>query len=98
MASTELYRLTACQVRDLLTSSSITVEQFARSLLSRIMERDGTIKAWAYLNPEYVLEQARTLDQVPKEQRGPLFGIAIGIKDIMNTRGSVCQSTTLLLL
>jgi Asp-tRNA(Asn)/Glu-tRNA(Gln) amidotransferase A subunit family amidase len=40
-------------------------------------------------DPELVLSQARALDQIPHEQRGPLHGVAIGIKDIMNTRGTV---------
>ncbi|KAF2673844.1 amidase signature enzyme [Microthyrium microscopicum] len=86
MVSTELYRLSACEIRDLLRSNTITVEEYAKSLLSRVSARDNTVKAWVYLSPEYVLEQARALDKTLKDNRGPLFGIAIGIKDIMNTK------------
>ncbi|KAJ8123921.1 hypothetical protein ONZ43_g238 [Nemania bipapillata] len=84
--SAPLYTLTAVQVRDLLNNNSLTVEDYARSLLDRIRERDGTIKAWAYLDTAFVLNQARALDQIPQDQRGPLHGLAIGIKDIMNTK------------
>jgi hypothetical protein len=38
-------------------------------------------------DPELVLNQARILDQVPRDQRGPLHGVAIGIKDNMDTKG-----------
>ncbi|KAF5567399.1 amidase [Fusarium phyllophilum] len=62
------------------------VEQYASSLLERIQQRDDDVKAWAYLDPKAVLEQARELDQVPKDQRGPLHGLPVGIKDIILTK------------
>jgi Asp-tRNA(Asn)/Glu-tRNA(Gln) amidotransferase A subunit family amidase len=34
-----------------------------------------------------LLSQARLLDKVPVEQRGPLHGSTIGIQDIMDTKG-----------
>ncbi|KAJ5715550.1 uncharacterized protein N7483_012731 [Penicillium malachiteum] len=75
--------------------NTISVEQSAQSLLGRIEERDAIVKAWAYLGginhvllyTEFVLSQARALDQVPYEERGPLHGPAIGVKDIMSTKG-----------
>ncbi|TPX16996.1 uncharacterized protein E0L32_012355 [Thyridium curvatum] len=85
------YKLTATQVLELLHNNTLTVEVYARSLLDRICERDSTVKAWAYLDPDYVLSQARALDQVPTDRRGPLHGIAIGVKDIMNTKDMPTQ-------
>ncbi|KAK3326979.1 amidase signature domain-containing protein [Cercophora scortea] len=85
------YRLTAIQVRDLLRNNTLTVEEYARSLLGRIKERDSVVKAWVYLDPASVLRQAQALDQVPHDQRGPLHGIAVGIKDVMNTRDMPTQ-------
>ena len=41
------------------------------------------------LDPEFVLKQARALDQIPHHQRGPLHGVAVGIKDAMNTKGTM---------
>ncbi|KAL2867254.1 amidase [Aspergillus lucknowensis] len=72
-------------------SRGVTIETYAQSLLDQIKERDGVVKARAYLDPEFVLEQARALDQVPHNERGPLHGIAIGIKDIMNTKDMPTQ-------
>ncbi|KAI7763253.1 hypothetical protein LZL87_012870 [Fusarium oxysporum] len=62
------------------------VEQYASSLLERIERRGDDVKAWAYLDPKAVLEQARALDRVPKDQRGPLHGLPVGIKDIILTK------------
>jgi Asp-tRNA(Asn)/Glu-tRNA(Gln) amidotransferase A subunit family amidase len=35
------------------------------------------------------LSQARALDRVPRDQRGQLHGVAIAIKDIMDTKGEL---------
>lgn len=43
------------------------------------------------LDREAVLSQARALDMVPHDQRGPLHGLPIGIKDIMDTQGITRQ-------
>jgi Asp-tRNA(Asn)/Glu-tRNA(Gln) amidotransferase A subunit family amidase len=86
MAS-QAYRLTATEVVSKIRHGEFTVEQYARSLLDRIAERDSAVKAWAYLNPDLVLEQAKKLDQVPIEQRGPLHGVAIAVKDVIYTKG-----------
>ncbi|KAJ5627579.1 hypothetical protein N7528_005006 [Penicillium herquei] len=85
------YLLNATQVLDLFRDNTISVEQYAQSLLGRIEERDAIVKAWAYLDPEFVSSQARALDQVPYEERGPLHGLAIGVKDIMNTKDMPTQ-------
>ncbi|KAK0468370.1 glutamyl-tRNA amidotransferase subunit A [Desarmillaria tabescens] len=81
------YRLTAAEF----ISSGLTVEQYAVSLLDRIKSRDDAVQAWAYLDPEYVLAQARELDKVPKEKRGPLHGAPIGVKDTMYTKDMPTQ-------
>jgi len=83
----EPYRLTATQVVERFKSGSLTVEQYARSLLSRIGQRDSAVKAWAFLDPELVMQQARQLDKVPHKERGPLHGVAVGVKDVIYTKG-----------
>ncbi|KAL4739069.1 amidase signature domain-containing protein [Aspergillus similis] len=82
----EPYRLRAAEALPLIKDNKLSVEDYARSLLSRIESRDPTVKAWAYLNPEQVLEQARQLDKVPIDQRGPLHGVPIGVKDVIYTK------------
>lgn len=49
LESTKLYLLTATRVLALLRQNTITVEDYARSLLERVDERDNIVKAWQYL-------------------------------------------------
>ena len=44
---------------------------------------EPAIRAWAFLDPELALAQARRLDQ--GAWRGPLHGLPIGIKDVIDT-------------
>lgn len=87
----EPWRLTASEAVSLMRKGDMTVETYAKSLLSRIKERDPAVKAWAYLNPDYILDQARALDAIPAEQRGPLHGVAIGVKDVILTKDMPTQ-------
>lgn len=81
------YKLTASQAAAEFRAGSLTVEDYALALLARIEERDSNVKAWAYLDRGYVLRQARELDQVPPGKRGPLHGVAVGVKDVIYTKG-----------
>ncbi len=89
----EPYRLTASGARDQIRLGALTVEDYAKSLLSRISRRDSIVRAWAHFDPDFVLKQARDLDQIPAEQRGPLHGVAVGVKDVIYTKGvALCHS------
>jgi Asp-tRNA(Asn)/Glu-tRNA(Gln) amidotransferase A subunit family amidase len=88
---TEPWELTAAQAHSRMIRNEITVETYAKSLLYRIKERDEAVKAWAYLNPELVLARARELDQIPAAERGPLHGIAVGVKDVILTKDMPTQ-------
>ncbi|KAF2446459.1 Asp-tRNA Asn/Glu-tRNA Gln amidotransferas-like protein subunit A [Karstenula rhodostoma CBS 690.94] len=87
----EPFRLTASQAQAKFKDGSLTVEQYAKSLLDRVAARDSTVNAWAYLNPELVLERARQLDAIPPEKRGPLHGVAVGVKDVILTKDMPTQ-------
>lgn len=82
----EPYQFTATQALAKFKDGSVKVEEYARSLLARIEKRDDAVKAWAYINPEYVIQQAKWLDSLPPERQGPLHGVAVAVKDIMYTR------------
>jgi Asp-tRNA(Asn)/Glu-tRNA(Gln) amidotransferase A subunit family amidase len=66
-----------------LAAREITAEQLARACLDRIAKREALVGAWIHLDPEAVLAQARLLDAGPV--RGPLHGLPIGVKDIIDT-------------
>ena len=84
--SSTLYQLTATEILAKIKNGEVTVEDYARSLLERIKSRDEAVQAWAYLDPDYVIKQAKALDAVPKAQRGPLHGVAIDVKDVIYTK------------
>ncbi len=61
----------------------LTAEQLVRACLERIEARDPDVRAWTFLDPASALRQARELDKGPI--RGPLHGIPIGVKDMIDT-------------
>ncbi|KAK0709242.1 amidase signature domain-containing protein [Lasiosphaeria miniovina] len=82
----KLWSLTATEVLTLTERDLVSVEDYAKALLSHAGSRDGVVEAWQYLDPDLVLSQARALDRVPRDQRGQLHGVAIAVKDIMDTK------------
>lgn len=83
----DLWRLTATEILALIQKGDVNVEQYAKSLLSRVEARDDAVQAWAYLNRDYVVEQAKVLDAIPVAERGPLHGVAVAVKDVIYTKG-----------
>ncbi|TID04926.1 Glutamyl-tRNA(Gln) amidotransferase subunit A 1 [Colletotrichum higginsianum] len=89
--ATEPYRLSATQASAKIRAGELTVEEYARSLLSHIEKRDPVVKAWEYLNPDQVIARAKELDAIPPEKRGPLHGVAIAVKDVIYTKDMPTQ-------
>ena len=61
----------------------MTSEKLVEDCLERIAARDGELAAWVHVNAEASLAQARALDKQPA--LGPLHGVPVGIKDIIDT-------------
>jgi Asp-tRNA(Asn)/Glu-tRNA(Gln) amidotransferase A subunit family amidase len=76
-------RCTATEASRLMAAGKLTAVQLAEDSLARVAEREGDVQAWAYINADQVLAQARALDREPR--RGPLHGIPVGLKDIIDT-------------
>jgi amidase len=79
----KLNELGACDAAKLLAAREITAEKLARACLERIEAREGAVHAWAHLDPDAVLAQAKALDAGPV--RGPLHGLPVGVKDLIDT-------------
>ena len=79
--------LSTTQAVDKIRKGEITSEELVQACLERIDQIDGEIEAWAYLNHDYALDQARKLDIIRQDGGtiGPLHGIPVGIKDIIDT-------------
>ena len=78
-----LNELTACEIAAGVASGAFTAEGVVRDCLERIEERDKTIKAWAFIDPELALNQARAVDR--GDAKGVLAGVPLGIKDVIDT-------------
>jgi Asp-tRNA(Asn)/Glu-tRNA(Gln) amidotransferase A subunit family amidase len=78
-----LNTLTATELAKQLARRDITVEAVVRDCLARIAEREPAVQAWAFLDPELALAQARALDRGPLQ--GLLHGLPVGVKDIFDT-------------
>jgi len=73
----------AADASALLHRRELSSEEFVRACLERIEAREPAVGAWAFLDPELALEQARKLDT--EAPRSPLHGLPVGIKDIFDT-------------
>lgn len=77
------HTLTAFQAAEAMASGKLTSRELVQSCLDRIAMRDGETKAFAHVDPELALAQARECDARPA--RGPLHGIPVAIKDMIDT-------------
>lgn len=82
---TELNKLDATAAANGLAQGDFTAEQLMHDCLARVELRDADVRAWAHLDPHYALEMARAADALRPHQRGPLHGLPVGIKDIIDT-------------
>jgi amidase len=82
-AATPLNELTATEIVRAVTDGTASCEAVARACLERIAAREPQVEAWQYLDPEYVIAQARALDK--RTPHGPLHGVPFAIKDIIDT-------------
>jgi len=82
-----MIELSATEAIQKIRDGEITSEELVQAYLDRIDQVDGEIEAWAHLNPDYALEQARARDVAHQEgeAEGPLHGIPVGVKDIFDT-------------
>jgi len=76
-------RMGAREVRDAIAAGRLTAEAVAHACLTRIAERESAVGAWAHLDREKTLATARALDLAT--QRGPLHGVPIAVKDLLDT-------------
>ncbi|MDB5412541.1 MAG: Aspartyl-tRNA(Asn)/glutamyl-tRNA(Gln) amidotransferase subunit [Rubritepida sp.] len=87
----------AGRVRDLsaaMISGELTSEALVRRCLDRIAAVDGAVQAWVHVLADEALAAARALDAEPV-RRGPLHGIPIAIKDVIDVRGLPTRANSL---
>ena len=78
-----LHELTASEIVSRIAAGNTTAEAVARACLDYIAEREPSVQAWQFLDPQLVIQQAQSLDR--GATRGPLHGVPVGMKDIIDT-------------
>jgi aspartyl-tRNA(Asn)/glutamyl-tRNA(Gln) amidotransferase subunit A len=85
------------RVRDLsaaMARGDLTSEALVQRCLDRIAAVDGQVQAWLHVLAEDALAQARALDR-EAARRGPLHGIPIAVKDVIDVRGLPTRANSL---
>ncbi len=95
-ASTNL--LSATDARALIETGLLTSCELVEACFARIDELEPTIGAWAHLDRDVALQQARDADKFRKSGLpiGALHGLPIGIKDIIDTADYPTERGTVL--
>jgi len=75
--------MSARELAQRLARREITALEVTESCLERIAAREEVVRAWAFIDPDLARRQARELDA--GAVRGPLHGLPVGVKDILDT-------------
>lgn len=76
-------QLSARAAAQAIAAKKLTATALVEASLARIAEREPTLQAWAHLDRDLALKQARARDA--EAPRGPLHGVPVGVKDIIET-------------
>lgn len=68
-----------------LRAGELGAVELTRACLEGIEGSEDELHAWAHLDPDRALARARELDGLPAGERGPLHGVPVGVKDIIDT-------------
>ncbi|HZJ54482.1 MAG TPA: amidase [Myxococcaceae bacterium] len=92
MSPGPLEELGAAAAIALLRDGAVTSETLVRACLERIARDEPRIHAWAWLDPEQALAEARSVDA--RGRPPPLHGLPVGIKDIIDTADAPTECGT----
>jgi Asp-tRNA(Asn)/Glu-tRNA(Gln) amidotransferase A subunit family amidase len=85
--SADLAALTAAEAAARIAGGNISSEELVRACIARIDALESELHAWAFLDRERALEQAKAADAARRAGKGvgPLHGVPVGVKDIIDT-------------
>ncbi len=98
MEASQLNWLSATDAARAIRDGAITSEQLVEACLARIREAEPQVQAWQFLDPQHALAQARALDEQHRAgaPSGPLHGVPVGLKDIIDTADMPTEDGTVL--
>lgn len=88
----------AAEAAQLIRDGLVSSEDLVSSCLDQIGQLEERLGAWVHLDHDLALEQARQADkdQQTGRQLGPLHGVPVGIKDIIDTKDLPTEDGTVL--
>jgi Asp-tRNA(Asn)/Glu-tRNA(Gln) amidotransferase A subunit family amidase len=94
----DITSLTAAQALAAIREGRTTAEELVSGCLARIRADEARVQAWAFIDEKRALEQARNVDRVRREGHamGPLHGLPVGVKDIIDTADMPTEDGTVL--
>ena len=92
-----LFNKSAKELQSLIHKKELSAAELTAESFRRIGAVDGDVKAFLALDEERASARAKELDNTPMEDRGPLHGLPIGVKDNIVTEGleTTCASRML---
>lgn len=96
MRKPEPVTLAAVDLRERLSRGELKAVELAAACLKRIEATEPKVQAWAFLDSDLVMRQAEALDTLRGTGRatGPLHGLPVGVKDIIDTRDMPTENGT----
>jgi Asp-tRNA(Asn)/Glu-tRNA(Gln) amidotransferase A subunit family amidase len=98
MDANRLEWMSATDAARAIAEGAVGSEQLVEACLARIRAAEPGVQAWQFLDPAHALTQARARDADRREGRatGPLHGVPVGIKDIIDTADMPTEDGTVL--
>jgi aspartyl-tRNA(Asn)/glutamyl-tRNA(Gln) amidotransferase subunit A len=99
MTATPIYKLTIVELSEMIRDRHVSCLEVVEEYLERIRKHNSKLNAYITIDEEGALKEARKLDELIKEGKylGPLHGIPIAIKDLIDVKGlpTTCGSKNL---
>ena len=94
----DLARMTASELAPLVADGEVRAAEVADACLSALEAREPEVQAFAFVDPANVRAQAAALDEWRLAGRpiGPLHGIPVALKDIIDTEDMPTENGTVL--
>jgi Asp-tRNA(Asn)/Glu-tRNA(Gln) amidotransferase A subunit family amidase len=98
MTRADLTSLSAVDLAAVIRDGQHSAEEVTEAHLARIEAVEPEIMAFAFLDPEHARAQAKQADALRRSGRpiGPLHGVPVGVKDIIDTQGMPTENGTVL--
>src|SRR3989441_12366200 len=98
MEAVSLASLAATEAAQKIRAGLLTSEELVAACLERIRATEPSVQAWAFLDEQHALAQARAADERKRsgEPIGALHGVPVSLKDIIDTADMPTENGTVL--